>query len=80
MSRTHQHAEPSCSVGDADVPSCTTGPSEQLRFVARELADSARGVLSAASRRGGGSIGGGSDTPKGDAHGPSTRCDGGTTP
>ena len=32
------------------------------------------------SYRGGGSIGGGSDTPKGDAHGPSTRCDGGTTP
>jgi hypothetical protein len=80
MRRTHQHAKPSCPVGDEDVPSCTTGPSEQLCFVARELADIARGVLSAASRRGDRSIGGGSETPKGDADGPSTRRDGGTTP
>ena len=48
MRRTHQRAGPSCPAADEDVPSCATGPGGQLRFVARELAGIARGVLSAA--------------------------------
>ncbi len=51
MRRTHHSAEPSCTGADEDVPSCTTGPGGQLRFVARELAGIARGLLRAAGRR-----------------------------
>jgi hypothetical protein len=74
--RTHHRAEPSCPGADEDVPSCTTGPGGQLRFVARELAGIARSVLSAASRRDDRSVDGGRDNLEGGTD-QSTSRDGG---
>ncbi|MHB1527802.1 MAG: hypothetical protein ACYCZN_16365 [Candidatus Dormibacteria bacterium] len=76
MRRRRQQAEPSCPVVDEDVPSCTTGPSGQLRFVARELVDIARSLRRAAGHRDDHSINGESDNPDVDA--PSPRGNDGT--
>jgi hypothetical protein len=80
MRRTYQHAEPSCPVADGDVPTCTTGPFGQLRFVARELADIAHGLLNAAHGHHEHSTSGERGAPKGDSDGSTTRRYGGTTP
>lgn len=66
MSRAHHSAEPSCPVADDAVPSCSTGPVGQARFVAGEMADMARTIARAARRRHGRQAGADSHEPPGD--------------
>lgn len=70
MSLSRQRAAPSCPVVDEDLPGCATGPSGQLRFVARELLDIARSLRRAAGHRDDRSVSGESDSPEPDASGP----------
>lgn len=66
MSRARHSAEPSCPVVDDAVPSCSTGPVGQARFVAGEMADIARTIARAARRRHGRQAGADSHEPPGD--------------